>query len=155
MYLHIYFSNSPQEEFSTLDIADLDDQSVHFSEVPGIWQQGHAMPGFIGNDHPIILKTIPSSKIIPSTKTIPSTKIILKKGNSAPCSSRKPDKSTNSSTYSGFIPITTTPKESESITASHNSAFSPLSPCQSPTQMENGAFAGVDDSILTELRWAF
>lgn len=79
-----------------------------FSEVPGIWQQGNAMPGFISNDHPInknhpINKIIPSTEIIPSTKTIPSTKIILKKGNSAPCSSRKPDKTTNSSTYSVFF----------------------------------------------------
>lgn len=153
MYLHIYFSNSPQEEFSTLDIADLDGQSVHFQKY--LVSDNKATPCLDSSAMTIpSTKTIPSSKVIPSTKTIPSTKIILKKRNSAPCSSRKPDKSTNSSTYSGFIPITTTPKESESITASHNSAFSPLSPCQSPTQMENGAFAGVEDSILTELRWA-
>nr|XP_034315875.1 uncharacterized protein LOC117685556 isoform X2 [Crassostrea gigas] len=57
--------NSPQEEqFSTLDIADLDDQSVHFQKY--LVSDNKATPCLNSS-----AMTIPSTNTIPSTKTIP------------------------------------------------------------------------------------
>ncbi|XP_062594877.1 uncharacterized protein LOC134256231 [Saccostrea cucullata] len=125
--------NSPQEEEQhispTLDFSDMDDQSVLF--------QKYLVPE----------KPTPAPRLETSEKTSPPVRTILKKVKSAPCRSTKNPESTI--VHPTFIPITQ-PKESESITPSHNSAFTTISPRN--ILQENEAFTGVEDSILTELR---